>query len=197
VAVAAAAATTSAGVAFTAGRPASGTGAGELRRVDLIDGGLEFLARRGEVLEELDFAIEMDDEGFVLVLAKDVVEEGAAAGEFLVEDAALAEAGVNKEADSEQEVGFPGEIADGLGFAVLFKKEVVLGEIVDEGVVFIADGNEKIDGADVDGDGSGLLGERIGEVMEVEEGKEVEDLFHRGIREDARIVLSKKWRGPK
>jgi len=41
------------------------------------------------------------------------------------------------------------------------------------------------------------LGERIGEVMEVEEGKEVEDLFHRGIREDARIVLSKKWRGPK
>ena len=176
---------------------ASGTGAGELRRVDLIDGGLEFLTGRGEVLEELDFAIEMDDEGFVLVLAKDVVEEGAAAGEFLVEDAALAEAGVNKEADSEQEVGFPGEIADGLGFAVLFKKEVVLGEIVDEGVVFIADGNEKIDGADVDGDGSGLLGERIGEVMEVEEGKEVEDLFHRGIREDARIVLSKKWRGPK
>jgi len=29
-----------------------------------------------------------------------------------------------------------------LGFGVLFKEEVVLGEIVDEGVVFIADGNE-------------------------------------------------------
>ena len=75
--------------------------------MDLIDGGLEFLAGRGEALEELDFAIEMDDEGFVLVFAKDVVEEGAAGGEFLVEDAALAEAGVNKEAESEPKVGFP------------------------------------------------------------------------------------------
>jgi len=142
VAVAATAATTSAGIASTAGRPASGTGAGELRRVDLIDGGLEFLAGRGEVLEELDFAIEMDDEGFVLVFAKDVVEERAAGREFLVEDAALAEAGVNKEAESEPKVGFPREIGDGLGFGVLFKEEVVLGEIVDESVVFIADGNE-------------------------------------------------------
>jgi len=40
---------------------------------------------------------------------------------------------------------------------------------------------------DVDGDGSGLLGERIGEVKEVEDGKEVEDLCHRDIGEDARI----------
>ena len=86
--------TTSAGIAS-----AAGAGTGELRRVDLVDSSLEFLAGRLEVLEELDFAIELDDEGLIFVLAKDAVEERAAGGEFLVKNAALAEAGVNEQAE--------------------------------------------------------------------------------------------------
>jgi hypothetical protein len=145
--------------------------------VDLINGGLEFLAGRGEVLQKFYFAIEVYDEGFVFVFAKDVVEERAASGEFLVKDATLAKAGVNEKAEGEGKIGFSGEIGDGLRLGVLFEEEVILNEGVDEGVVFIADGDEEIDSVDVDGDGSGLLAWRIRQVQEVEEGKEVK-LFH-------------------
>jgi hypothetical protein len=65
----------------------------------LIDGGQEFLAGRREVLEEFDFVIEMDEESFIFVFAQDSIEEGAASGAFLIEDAALAEAGVHEEAE--------------------------------------------------------------------------------------------------
>ena len=86
-------------------------------------------------------------------------DEGAAGGAFLVEDAALAEAGVDEEAEGEGEIGLFGEIGDGLGLGVLFEGEVVFGEIADEIAVFVADGGEEIDGGDVEGDGRGLLGE--------------------------------------
>ena len=132
----------------------------KLRGVDLIDGCLEFLSRGSEVLEEFDFVIEVDEEGFVFVFAEDMVEERAAGGTFLIEDAALAEAGVDEEAEGEREIGFFGEIGDGLGLGVLFEGEVVFGEIADEVAVFVADGGEKIDGGDVYGDGRLLAGQR-------------------------------------
>jgi hypothetical protein len=77
---------------------ASGTGLGELWGAELIDGGKEFLAGGGEVLEKSDFEIEMDEESFIFVFAQHVIEEGAAGGAFLIEDSALAEAGVHEEA---------------------------------------------------------------------------------------------------
>ena len=141
----------------TATGAAAGAGLRELRGVDSINGGLEFLSRRGEVLEEFDFVIEVDEEGFVFIFAEDVVEEGAAGGAFLIEDAALAEAGVDEEAEGEGEIGFFGEIGDGLGLGVLFEGEVVFGKIADEVAALVADSGEEIDGGDVDGDGR-LLG---------------------------------------
>jgi hypothetical protein len=129
--------------------------------VNLIDGGLEFLAGRGDVLEEFDFVIEVDEEGFVLVFAEDAIEEGAAGGAFLIEDAALAEAGVDEEAEGKREIRLFGEIGDGLGLGVLFEGEVVFGEIADEAAVFVADGGEEVDGGNVEGDRRGLpAGER-------------------------------------
>jgi hypothetical protein len=163
MAVAAGAAVVSATATATAG-----TGLRELRAVDLIDGGEKFLAGRGKVLEKFDLVIKMDEEGFVFVFAQDAIEERAAGRAFLVEDAALAEAGVNEEAKGEREIGLFGEIGDGLGLGVLFEGEVVFGEIADEVAVFVADGGEEIDGGDVEGDGRGLLGEE-GEGGEEEE----------------------------
>ena len=151
--------TAGAAAVSTTSAATAGTGLRELRAVDLVDGGEKFLAGRGEVLEEFDFVIEVDEEGFVFVFAQDAIEERAAGGAFLVEDAALAEAGVNKKAEGEREIGFFGEIGDGLGLGVLFEGEVVFGEIADEIAVFVADGGEEIDGGDVEGDGRGLLGE--------------------------------------
>ena len=130
----------------------------KLRGVDLVDSGEKFLAGSGEVLEEFYFVIEVDEEGFVFVFAKDAVEERAAGGPLLVEEAALAEAGVHEEAEGEREVGLFGEIGDGLGLGVLFEDEVVFGEIVHEVAVLVADGGEEIDGGNVEGDGGLLAG---------------------------------------
>ena len=108
-------------------------------------------------MEEFDFVVEMDEERFVFVFAEDAIEERAAGGAFLIEDAALAEAGVDEKAEGEREIGFFGEIGDGLGFAVLVEGEVVFGEVADDVAVLVADSGEEVDGADVDGDRSGLL----------------------------------------
>jgi hypothetical protein len=102
--------------------------------------------------------IEMDEEGFVFVFAEDVIEERAAGRAFLIKDAALAEAGVHEEAEGEREIGFLGEIGDGLRLAVLIEGEVVFGEIADEVAMFVSDGGDEIDGGDVEGD-RGLLAE--------------------------------------
>ena len=66
----------------------------------MIDGGKEFLARGGEVLKEFDFVIEVNEERPIFVFAQDTIEEGAAGGALLIENAALAEAGVDEEAES-------------------------------------------------------------------------------------------------
>jgi len=113
----------------------------------------------------------MDDEGFVLVFAQNVIEEGMAGREFLIEDAALAQAGVHEEAEGEREIGFLGKVGDGLWLVVLGEGEVVLGESVDEVSVLVADGGEEIYGADVDGDGCGLLAEEWKNGEEEQEGE--------------------------
>jgi hypothetical protein len=113
--------------------------------------------------------IEVDEEGFVFVFAEDMVEEGAAGGALLIEDAALAEAGINEEAEGEREIGLFGEIGDRLGLGVLFEGEVIFGEIADEVAVLVADGGEEIDGGNVYGDGGLLAGKRKGDEEEGEE----------------------------
>ena len=97
--------------------------------------------------------IEMDEEGFVFVLAQDAIEERAAGGALLIEDATLAKAGVDEEAEGEREIGFLGEIGDGLGLGVLLEGEVVFGKIADKVAVFVSDGGDEIDGGDVESDG--------------------------------------------
>jgi hypothetical protein len=128
-----------------------------LRRIDLIDGGLKFLAGGSDVLIELDFMVEMNDEGFVFVFAQQVIEKRAAGREFLIEDTALTHAGVDEQAKGEWEIGLFGEIGDGLRMAVLGENKVVFGEVIDNFGVFVTDGGEEIDGVDFDSDGSGLL----------------------------------------
>jgi hypothetical protein len=129
----------------------------------------------------------MDHEGFVFVFAQDVIEERTAGGDFLAEDAALAETGVNQQTKGKREIGFLGEVGDGLRLAVLIQEEIVFGEIVDEIVVLIADGGEEIDGVNVDSDGSRLLreGRKRKEAKEEKEANEVEEF----------VRTAERWRG--
>ena len=114
--------------------------------------------------------VEVDEERFVFVFAEDMVEEGVAGGAFLIEDAALAEAGVDEEAEGEGEIGLFGEIGDGLGLGVLFEGEVVFGEVADEVAMFVADSGQEIDGGDVYGDGR-LLAKQWKSGEEEKEGR--------------------------
>ncbi len=125
--------------------------------MNLVDRSFEFLARRSDILQQFDFTIEMDDESLVFVFAQDVIDKGATGGEFLIEDAALAHAGVDEEAESKRKIRFLGEIGDGLGLTVLLESEIILGKIADDAAVLVADGGEEIYGIDVNSDWGGLL----------------------------------------
>ncbi len=147
-----------------------------LRRVDLVDGRVKLLVGGGEILEEFDLAIEVDEEGLVLVFAQEVVEEHMAGGDFLRQEAALTAAGVDKQAEGEGQVRLTGEIGDGMGLGVLLEQEIVFGEVVDECAMFVADGGEEIDGGDVDGDWRSLPGDQRGnlQITEHEKAREAE-----------------------
>ena len=132
----------------------------ELRRSNLINGRLEFLAGRGEVLKKRNLTVKLNDKGFVLVHAQNLIEKCAAGGALLIQEAPLAHAGVHQQSKRKGEIGFLCEISDGLGLAILFQGEIVLGQIADDVPMLIAHGGEQVDGVDVERDGRALLAMR-------------------------------------
>ncbi len=135
-----------------AGGAAAGAGS-----VDLFEGSLELGTRVGEVLEELGLTGELDDEGLILGRGEHLVEEGAAGGALFVDDAALAAAGVDEEAEGKGKVLVEVEVADGLRVAVDLEDEVILGEVLDEGSLFIANDDGEVHQAGIDGEWWGRL----------------------------------------
>jgi len=112
----------------------------------------KFVAGIGEVLEEFDFAIEMDEEGLVFVGTEHFGKETVGGVAFAIEDAALAERSVDKKADGERKITFLGEVGDGLRAAVFVEFEIVFIEGVDDFPFFVANGRVESDFFDVDGD---------------------------------------------
>ena len=82
---------------------------------------------RSEVLQEFHFPVEVNHEGQIFVLAKKFIEEAVACAALLIEDAALAEAGVHQEAQPQRQVAFVREIVDGLGTPVFIQLKIVFG----------------------------------------------------------------------
>ena len=113
---------------------------------------VQFLARRREILQQLHFAIEVNDERAILVRAEHLAEEAIAGGALFGQEAALADAGIDQEAERQGQAGFLGEIADGLRAAVFFEGEIVLGEVGDHVALSVANRGEEIDDADVGGE---------------------------------------------
>ena len=149
-------AATSAVRAMAAARIVSRSGLGEFRRAQVLERYFEFLARRSEVLQEVHFVIELDDEGFVLVFAQGVIEEGVAGVALLVQNAPLAQARVHQETQRQRKIGILREIADGLRVAILIQHEIVLGQVANEKPMLVAHGGEHAYHFDVHGDGRGL-----------------------------------------
>src|SRR5664279_4861289 len=90
----------------------------ELRIVQLLQSGVQLFARRGQVLQEFNVPIEMDDESLVLVFAHQVFQKGVAGDALLLQDPPLTHAGVHQQAKGEREIGFLGEVANRLRTAV-------------------------------------------------------------------------------
>jgi len=93
-----------------------------------------------------------------LVRAKHLAQEAIAGRALFGEDTALADAGVDQEAEGQRQAGFLGEIADDLRAAVLFEGEIVLGEAKDHLALSIADRGEEVDNADIRREHRGVLG---------------------------------------
>ena len=106
----------------------------------MLETGAKFFARCRQILEKFHLAIEMDQEGFVFFFAQNVIEERVAGALFLIEDAPLAEAGVNEQAEGERQIAFACEIFDGLRAGVFLEREVRLIQVGDDFPVLVADG---------------------------------------------------------
>ena len=140
----------------SAGVAVAGDGAGAGAGVDggLVYGAFELAGAVGVVGEEIDVNVEGDEEG--LVLGGDDVLEELGSGLLLEgQDAYLAAAGVEEDADGEGEVLLLGEVLGGLEGLVLVDAAVVLVEVGDVAVL-IADGEVDVDEVDVDLEGLGL-----------------------------------------
>ncbi len=79
-----------------------------------------------------------------------------AGGALLIQDPALAHTGIDQQAKGQRQVGFFGEVSDGLGVAVLFDGKIVFSQSADELAMLVAHGGEHADHFDVDGDRRGL-----------------------------------------
>ena len=72
---------------------------------------------------------------------------------FHIEDAHLAAAGIDQDAQRKREIGFGLEVFDGLRLAVLEEVEVVFGEVGNQRAMLVFDVEEQLDDFDVDLEG--------------------------------------------
>ena len=86
----------------------------------------------------------MDDEGFVLVFAKDSTEECIAGLTLIIEHPTLAQTRIHQQTQSEREVSFTGKITNVLRVAVFFQYEIVFGEVAFDFAMFVAHGYRHI-----------------------------------------------------
>src|ERR1700722_18104329 len=91
----------------------------------------------------------MDQERLILVFAEHLVEKLVAGVTLLLDHAAHAAAGVDDQTQRKGKIGFLREISNGLGMAVFFDAEIVLGEVADDDALLVADGGKDVNNADV------------------------------------------------
>ena len=131
---------------------------GRLLLLALLCGGFEIIqslfqqpAGRGDVLQQFHVEIEVNHEGHVLLGTQHLFEEAVAGRPLFFDQAALAPAGIDQQAERKRQIAFLGEIADLLGAAVLVEQKIVLGEVPDDGAVLVAHVGKQVDHLDVGG----------------------------------------------
>src|SRR6266481_442608 len=104
--------------------------------------------RTREILQKLDVGAEADDEGLVFG-AQRALEKRTSNFLFHIEDAQLAAARVEQDAEGQRQVGFGPEIFNALGLAVFEQVEVVLAQVGNQRATLVLDVEEQLDDFDV------------------------------------------------
>jgi len=86
-----------------------------------------------------------------------VVQKGVASGALVAQNAALAPAGVDEQAQGQRQIIFLQIILDGLCMAIFFQDEIVFGEIANDIAMLVPPGGEHIDDFHFDGNIGRLL----------------------------------------
>jgi len=101
--------------------------------------------------------IEVDQECFVFCLHQHLLQEAAAGVPLRVEHFVLAAAGLDKQAESEREIGIGRKGPDRLRPPVFLQREVILGEVADDFAFLVAHGDGKRDDFDLGGCGGSRI----------------------------------------
>jgi hypothetical protein len=139
-------------------------GAGRAHIIQLV---VQLVARGGEVTEQLDLAVEVDEEGLVRGgagpwfgrLRQHCIDKFARRLALVLHGAGDAAAGVDEQAQPEGQLGLVGKALDGLRAAILGQGEVFDLEAGHQRAVFVAhrDGQHDLAGLNLQG-GDGLVG---------------------------------------
>ena len=97
-------------------------------------------------MEQFYFPVEMNQESEIFVLTEKVVQEAIAGTPLLVENATLAQAGVNEQTKTKGQIAFPSEKSNRLRTAIFFERKIVFGEIRNNFAVLVMNGGKDIDG---------------------------------------------------
>ena len=155
VTTAAAAATAAARIV----RIAAGATARRLRKLwssHLVQRGLQFLPRRRQILQQLHFAIEVNQKGLIAILAQYVIHEGPAGAALPIQKPPLAHAGVHQQSQDQRQIGLLREIFYRLRMPILLQNKIILGQILDQFSVFVPHAGQHVYDAHVDGNRRGL-----------------------------------------
>src|SRR4029077_19597182 len=124
----------------------------ELRRLQGLQRGLKLGADIGEVLQKGYIEVEIHDKRQILLFAQQIVQKTVAGASSRIQNAPLAEAGIDKQSQAQRQIAFFGEIVDVLRAAIFRQSEGVLVEVRDDLAVLVADGGDDVDGFHVDRD---------------------------------------------
>ena len=98
-----------------------------------------------EILQKFHLAVEVDDKSLVLIFAQHLGQKALTGVAFFAEHPSLAHAGIHQKAEREWEIGFAGEIFQGLRAAVLGHSEIILGQAVYNRSVFVPHRGQHVD----------------------------------------------------
>ena len=123
-----------------------------MRRVEGLQRCLQLGPRIGKVLQKRHIKIEIHDECQVFLFAQQSIQKAVAGAALLIQNAPLTQAGIDKQSQAQRQIGFFGEVVDGLRAAVFRQSEGVLVQVRDDLAVLVADGGDNVHGLHINVD---------------------------------------------